>query len=113
MNTSAILKVDDLSIRFGGIVALNQISFSVKRGSITALIGPNGAGKTTLFNCLTGFYLAPAGKLLFTPQDQTIDINKLLGEPFHFKNLLHPLSFASKLYYHMFGGTHLVTKAGI
>ena len=51
-----ILSVDHLTMRFGGIVAVNDLSFGAERRQITALIGPNGAGKTTVFNCITGFY---------------------------------------------------------
>src|SRR5690606_27776962 len=58
-----ILAVEHLSMRFGGLVAINDLSFEVKRGEITAIIGPNGAGKTTVFNCITGFY-EPAGGML-------------------------------------------------
>lgn len=58
-----ILKVDHLSMRFGGLIAVNELSFSVGRGDITALIGPNGAGKTTVFNCITGFYKPTSGRL--------------------------------------------------
>ena len=56
-----ILQVEHLSMRFGGLVAVNDLNFDVYRGDITALIGPNGAGKTTVFNCLTGFYKPTAG----------------------------------------------------
>jgi len=61
-----ILDVKHLSMRFGGIVAVNDLSFSVNRGDITALIGPNGAGKTTVFNCITGFYKPTTGMLKLT-----------------------------------------------
>ena len=62
--SAALLEVDGLSMRFGGLVAVDTLSFTARAGEITAIIGPNGAGKTTLFNCLTGFYRATAGKLL-------------------------------------------------
>ncbi|MGE0025433.1 MAG: ABC transporter ATP-binding protein, partial [Hyphomicrobium sp.] len=58
-----LLTVDHLSMRFGGLVAVNDLSISVGRGDITALIGPNGAGKTTVFNCITGFYKPTSGRL--------------------------------------------------
>lgn len=58
-----LLMVDHLSMRFGGLVAVNDLSFTVGRGDITALIGPNGAGKTTVFNCITGFYKPTSGRL--------------------------------------------------
>ena len=61
-----ILEVRDLSLRFRGIYALNEVSFAVAPGSITALIGPNGAGKTSLFNCISGFYRPFAGDVLFS-----------------------------------------------
>jgi len=64
-----ILRVDHLSMRFGGIVAVNDLSFTAKRGDITALIGPNGAGKTTVFNCITGFYKPTTGMMRLTHQD--------------------------------------------
>ena len=50
-------------MRFGGLVAINNLSFSAARGEITALIGPNGAGKTTVFNCITGFYKPTEGRI--------------------------------------------------
>ena len=64
-----ILAVDHLSMRFGGIVAVNDLSFTAKRGNITALIGPNGAGKTTVFNCITGFYKPTTGMMRLIHED--------------------------------------------
>ena len=61
-----ILQVEHLSMKFGGLVAIGDLSFNVKRGEITALIGPNGAGKTTVFNCITGFYKPTEGMIRFT-----------------------------------------------
>jgi branched-chain amino acid transport system ATP-binding protein len=58
-----ILEVEALTMRFGGLVAVDGVSFTAHRGDITALIGPNGAGKTTVFNCITGFYRPTAGAL--------------------------------------------------
>jgi branched-chain amino acid transport system ATP-binding protein len=63
MSGKNILTVDHLSMRFGGIVAVNDLSFDAERRKITALIGPNGAGKTTVFNCITGFYKPTSGAL--------------------------------------------------
>ncbi|MDP7215327.1 MAG: ATP-binding cassette domain-containing protein [Rhodospirillales bacterium] len=58
-----LLTVDHLTMRFGGLVAIDDVSFVAGNGKITAIIGPNGAGKTTVFNCLTGFYQPTAGRL--------------------------------------------------
>jgi branched-chain amino acid transport system ATP-binding protein len=60
---STVLRVEHLTMRFGGIVAVDDLSFEVKGGAITALIGPNGAGKTTVFNCITGFYKPTEGRI--------------------------------------------------
>lgn len=60
-----LLSVHNLSVRFGGIVALDNVSFNVPRGKVCGLIGPNGAGKTTLFNCLSRLYQYQAGDILF------------------------------------------------
>ena len=60
---SPVLKLEHLSMKFGGLVAIGDLSFEAKRGEITALIGPNGAGKTTVFNCITGFYRPSEGRL--------------------------------------------------
>ncbi|SDB45079.1 ABC transporter ATP-binding protein [Bauldia litoralis] len=58
-----ILTVEHLTMRFGGLVAVDDLSFTVGRGDITAIIGPNGAGKTTVFNCITGFYKPTEGRI--------------------------------------------------
>jgi branched-chain amino acid transport system ATP-binding protein len=60
---SALLRVDSLTMRFGGLLAIDHLSFAAEEEKITAVIGPNGAGKTTVFNCLTGFYRPTAGSL--------------------------------------------------
>ena len=65
----AILQVDHLSMKFGGLVAIGDLSFTARRGEITALIGPNGAGKTTVFNCITGFYKPSEGMITLNRAD--------------------------------------------
>ncbi len=65
----ALLEVDNISVRFGGIVALDGLSFTIEAGSICALIGPNGAGKTTLFNVVSRVYEPSAGHLRFSGLD--------------------------------------------
>jgi branched-chain amino acid transport system ATP-binding protein len=61
----ALLEVDDVTLRFGGVVALNGVSFTLRRGEIFGLIGPNGAGKTTCFNAMTGVYRPTSGAIRF------------------------------------------------
>ncbi|QCK85600.1 ABC transporter ATP-binding protein [Phreatobacter aquaticus] len=63
--TAPLLAVRDISVRFGGIIALGGISFDVLPGQVVGLIGPNGAGKTTLFNCLSRLYIPNSGDILF------------------------------------------------
>ena len=62
-NAEPILKVEHLSMRFGGLTAVDDLGLEARRGEITAIIGPNGAGKTTVFNCITGFYKPTEGML--------------------------------------------------
>ena len=62
-DSDPILKVEHLTMRFGGLVAIGDLTFAAGRGDITALIGPNGAGKTTVFNCITGFYKPTEGRI--------------------------------------------------
>ena len=65
-HSSPLLVVEHLTMRFGGLLAVDNLSFSAERGAITAIIGPNGAGKTTVFNCITGFYKPTSGRLLLS-----------------------------------------------
>jgi branched-chain amino acid transport system ATP-binding protein len=66
------LRVEHLTMRFGGLLAVDDLSFSAARGEITALIGPNGAGKTTVFNCITGFYKPSEGRIAFAHGDGAV-----------------------------------------
>jgi branched-chain amino acid transport system ATP-binding protein len=69
VSAAPLLTVEHLTMRFGGLVAVSDLSFTARAGEITALIGPNGAGKTTLFNCITGFYRPTVGRLRLTHPD--------------------------------------------
>jgi branched-chain amino acid transport system ATP-binding protein len=60
---SSVLRLEHLTMRFGGLIAVDDVSFAVQSAAITALIGPNGAGKTTVFNCITGFYKPTEGRI--------------------------------------------------
>ena len=78
MSAERILSVDHLTMRFGGIVAVNDLSFAAGRRKVTALIGPNGAGKTTVFNCITGFYKPTSGTMrLARDADNEIALERL------------------------------------
>ncbi|MDX8482620.1 ATP-binding cassette domain-containing protein, partial [Mesorhizobium sp. VK24D] len=66
-----ILQVEHLSMKFGGLVAIGDLSFQARRGEITALIGPNGAGKTTVFNCITGFYKPTEGMITLNKRNSS------------------------------------------
>lgn len=71
MKTIPLLDVQGITVRFGGLTAVNNLSFQVERGSIQALIGPNGAGKSTTFNCISRYYQPTAGRILLGGEDVT------------------------------------------
>ncbi len=76
LNKTSILRLEHVSMQFGGLKAVNDLSFDVKEGEIFGLIGPNGAGKTTLFNCITRFYRATEGNIYYRNHyDQVISLN--------------------------------------
>lgn len=67
----AILKIDNITMKFGGVTAIDSLNFEVKKGEIYGLIGPNGAGKTTIFNIITGNYKPTEGRVIFDGEDIT------------------------------------------
>jgi len=67
----AVLRTEGVSMRFGGLTALDDVNFEIRRGEIRAIIGPNGAGKSTFFNCLTGVLRPSEGRILFNGEDIT------------------------------------------
>ena len=75
MNKS-LLKVENLTMKFGGLTAIDNLSFSANNSEITSIIGPNGAGKTTVFNCLTGFYKPTDGEMFLNKNEETIELKK-------------------------------------
>src|SRR5258707_15390479 len=70
-----VLRTEGLTVRFGGLTALDSVDFEIRRGEIRAIIGPNGAGKSTFFNCLTGGLRPPEGRILFNGEN-------IAGPPF-------------------------------
>ena len=74
-----LLAVEHLSMRFGGLVAVNDLSFTAYARDVTAIIGPNGAGKTTVFNCLTGFYKPSVGRLTLSAPDGAYLLEQMEG----------------------------------
>ena len=84
--TTPLLKVEHLTMRFGGLTAVGDLSFEAKAGEITALIGPNGAGKTTVFNCITGFYKPTEGMITLTqPDGKKLLLERLPGHDINWK----------------------------
>ena len=76
-----VLKIDNLSMHFGGLKAVDQLSFTIKEKEIFGLIGPNGAGKTTVFNCITQFYKPTAGNVVF--RNNKGEVQSLIGVKVH------------------------------
>lgn len=79
MTANPLLKAEHLTMRFGGLVAVDDVSFEAEHGSITAVIGPNGAGKTTMFNCLTGFYKPTEGRLTLDLHGDSFLLERMEG----------------------------------
>jgi len=77
MSKKPMLQVEHLSMKFGGLMAINDLSFEAYEGDITALIGPNGAGKTTVFNCITGFYKPTMGMIRFEGDKKTYQLEQM------------------------------------
>jgi branched-chain amino acid transport system ATP-binding protein len=78
--TDTLLSITGLTMRFGGLTAVNGLSFEAKRGNITSVIGPNGAGKTTVFNCITGFYKPTSGGITIAhAPGQALRLDKMSG----------------------------------
>jgi ABC-type uncharacterized transport system ATPase subunit len=71
MAPAAVLRTEGLTVRFGGLTALDNVNLEIQRGEIRAIIGPNGAGKSTFFNCLTGVLRPSSGRILFNGEDIT------------------------------------------
>ena len=72
-----MLRIDNMTMAFGGVIAANEFNANIERGEIIGLIGPNGAGKTTIFNVITGVYEPTSGRVLFSPNEEEIDITGL------------------------------------
>ncbi len=111
--TPPLLEVTGVSVSFGGIAALEAVSFAVSRGSITGLIGPNGAGKTTLFNCLSRLYAFSAGQILFNGRSlSATPVHRIaalgIGRTFQNLALFRTMSVRGNI---MLGG-HCRTRSG-
>jgi branched-chain amino acid transport system ATP-binding protein len=76
---TSLIEVEHLTMQFGGLLAIDDVSFSGRSREITAIIGPNGAGKTTVFNCITGFYKPTVGRLTVHADDRDYLLERMLG----------------------------------
>ncbi|MDU5109520.1 MAG: ATP-binding cassette domain-containing protein [Clostridium sp.] len=119
MSLIQTLKIEDLSIAFGGLKAVDNLSFHINEGEIYGLIGPNGAGKTTVFNCITQFYKPDKGKVIFKTinneevnlvEKETHNIIKLgLVRTFQNVELIKDLTLVENLLI----GAHISYKSGL
>lgn len=113
-NNNIMLEVQDLTIRFGGLVAVNAVNFQVEKGSIFGLIGPNGAGKTTLFNMISGVYKPTSGKVIFDGKEiqgkPAYKVNSLgIARTYQNINLFKKMSVLENVMV----GCHSRTKSGL
>ncbi|MBI3333476.1 MAG: ABC transporter ATP-binding protein [Candidatus Omnitrophica bacterium] len=110
-----LLRLERITKRFGGLVALSEVSFSVERGSIVSLIGPNGAGKTTLFNCVTGVIRPEAGSIRFEEEESLMGLTPHqvaeLGIARTFQNIR--LFANMSVLENVLAGTYVRTKSGL
>lgn len=113
-----MLKIENVTMRFGGVVAVSNLSANIEQGEVVGLIGPNGAGKTTVFNVVTGVYQPTEGRVLFNPEKEDILISNLrpdqiahLGVCRTFQNirLFKELSVLDNV----FIGNHLRLESGL
>ena len=110
---SVLLQVSNLNMRFGGLLAVAGVEFSVAPGEIFAIIGPNGAGKTTVFNCISGFYRPTAGRIILHSDGKSVDLVKVLGGSLRWRDWVRPRLLAEGIYYWFFGGAFRVAQAGL
>lgn len=111
---SALLEVRDVTMRFGGLVAVNQVGFSIDKGEVLAVIGPNGAGKTTLFNVVTGVYKPTQGTVMLDGRDITGRpsyeiVERGIARTFQSSRLFSDLSVLDNVII----GMHTRTKTGV
>ena len=109
-----MLRLENVTIRFGGLVAVNEVTAAVQEGQIFGLIGPNGAGKTTLFNIITGVYAPTAGKVVFQGHEiqgkRPHTVNQLgIARTYQNINLFQKMTVLENVLV----GTHSRTKAGL
>lgn len=113
-----MLKIDNVTMRFGGVVAVNSFNAQINKGETVGLIGPNGAGKTTAFNMITGVYKPTEGKIIYSPDEKETDLTTLrpdqiahIGICRTFQNirLFKDLSVLDNV----FIGNHLRLKSGL